>query len=47
MGAARLNIPAIMVTGGYMPLGHCGGKEVTNMGGSGLGWDRYGWKDGC
>lgn len=31
MGAARLNIPALMVTGGYMPLGHCGGKEVTNM----------------
>ena len=32
MGAARLNIPAIMVTGGYMPLGTFRGKEVRQDG---------------
>ena len=31
MGAARLNIPAIMVTGGYMPLGTFRGKEVVHI----------------
>ncbi len=31
MGAARLNIPAIMVTGGYMPLGTFRGKEVLHI----------------
>lgn len=31
MGAARVNIPAILVTGGYMPLGHCRGKEVLHI----------------
>ncbi len=31
MGAARLDIPTILVTGGYMPLGqHCG-KEVLHI----------------
>lgn len=31
MGAARINIPTIMVTGGYMPLGQCRGKEVVHI----------------
>lgn len=31
MGAARINIPTIMVTGGYMPLGQCHGKEVVHI----------------
>lgn len=31
MGAARINIPTILVTGGYMPLGQCGGKEVLHI----------------
>ena len=31
MAAARLNIPAIMVTGGYMPHGICHGKEVIHI----------------
>lgn len=31
MAAARLNIPSIMVTGGYMPLGVCRGKEVLHI----------------
>ena len=31
MGAARVNIPTILVTGGYMPLGHCRGKEVLHI----------------
>ncbi|MDY0118610.1 MAG: dihydroxy-acid dehydratase [Bacilli bacterium] len=31
MGAARLDIPAIVVTGGYMPLGHFRGKEVLHI----------------
>lgn len=31
MAAARLNIPAIMVTGGYMPLGQFRGKEVLHI----------------
>ncbi len=31
MGAARINIPTIMVTGGYMPLGQCRGKEVLHI----------------
>lgn len=31
MAAARLDIPAIMVTGGYMPHGICHGKEVIHI----------------
>ena len=31
MAAARLNIPTILVTGGYMPLGQCRGKEVVHI----------------
>ena len=31
MGAARVNIPTILVTGGYMPLGHCRGQEVHHI----------------
>lgn len=31
MAAARLDIPTIMVTGGYMPLGQCRGKEVVHI----------------
>ena len=31
MGAARVNIPTILVTGGYMPLGHCRGQEVLHI----------------
>lgn len=31
MAAARLDIPAIIVTGGYMPLGIHGGKEVLHI----------------
>lgn len=31
MAAARINIPAIMVTGGYMPHGICRGKEVIHI----------------
>ncbi len=31
MGAARCNIPTVVVTGGYMPLGHCRGKEVLHI----------------
>lgn len=31
MGAARINIPTIIVTGGYMPLGQCRGKEVIHI----------------
>lgn len=31
MAAARVNIPAILVCGGYMPLGHCRGKEVLHI----------------
>ncbi|MBQ8804757.1 MAG: dihydroxy-acid dehydratase [Tyzzerella sp.] len=31
MGAARINIPTILVTGGYMPLGQCRGKEVLHI----------------
>lgn len=31
MGAARINIPTIIVTGGYMPLGQCCGKEVLHI----------------
>lgn len=29
MAAARLNIPTVLVTGGYMPLCFCRGKEIT------------------
>ncbi len=31
MAAARIDIPAIMVTGGYMPLGQCRGEEVVHI----------------
>ncbi len=31
MAAARIDIPAIMVTGGYMPHGICRGKEVIHI----------------
>ena len=31
MAAARLDIPAIMVTGGYMPHGICRGKDVIHI----------------
>ena len=31
MGAARLDIPTIIVTGGYMPLGTFRGKEVVHI----------------
>lgn len=31
MAAARLDIPTIIVTGGYMPLGQCRGKEVLHI----------------
>ena len=31
MAAARLDIPAIMVTGGYMPHGICRGNEVIHL----------------
>lgn len=31
MAAARINIPTIMVTGGYMPLGQFRGKEVLHI----------------
>ena len=31
MGAARLDIPAIMVTGGYMPHGICRGRDVIHI----------------
>ncbi|MDD5603271.1 MAG: dihydroxy-acid dehydratase [Eubacteriales bacterium] len=31
MGAARCDIPAIMVTGGYMPHCLCAGREITPM----------------
>ncbi|MBP3359408.1 MAG: dihydroxy-acid dehydratase [Clostridia bacterium] len=31
MAAARIDIPTIMVTGGYMPLGVCRGKEVLHI----------------
>ena len=31
MGAVRINIPTILVTGGYMPLGQCRGKEVVHI----------------
>lgn len=31
MAAARVNIPTILVTGGYMPLGHCRGEEVLHI----------------
>jgi len=31
MGAARLDIPTIVVTGGYMPLGTFRGKEVVHI----------------
>ena len=31
MGAARIDIPTIVVTGGYMPLGQCGGQEVLHI----------------
>lgn len=31
MAAARLNIPTIVVTGGYMPLGQFRGKEVLHI----------------
>jgi dihydroxy-acid dehydratase len=30
-GCARINIPTIVVTGGYMPLGQCCGKEVVHI----------------
>ena len=30
-GCARINIPTIIVTGGYMPLGQCCGKEVVHI----------------
>ena len=30
MAAARLNIPSLMVTGGYMPTGHYKGSEVSH-----------------
>ena len=31
MAAARLDIPTILVTGGYMPLGQVRGKEVLHI----------------
>lgn len=31
MAAARLDIPTIIVTGGYMPLGHFRGQEVAHI----------------
>ena len=31
MGAVRCNVPTVIVTGGYMPLGHCRGKEVLHI----------------
>jgi dihydroxy-acid dehydratase len=31
MGAARLDIPTIIVTGGYMPLNHFRGQEVVHI----------------
>ncbi len=31
MAAARLDIPTVMVTGGYMPLGVCRGREVLHI----------------
>lgn len=31
MAAARLDIPAVMVTGGYMPHGVCRGREVIHI----------------
>lgn len=31
MGAARCNIPTIFVTGGYMPLGQAGGRELLHI----------------
>ncbi len=31
MGAARLDIPTIIVTGGYMPLNHFRGEEVVHI----------------
>lgn len=31
MGCARINIPTLLVTGGYMPLGQCCGKEVLHI----------------
>ncbi|MGN1077200.1 MAG: dihydroxy-acid dehydratase [Candidatus Gallimonas sp.] len=31
MAAARIDIPTIIVTGGYMPLGQCRGKEVLHI----------------
>ncbi len=31
MAAARLDIPTVLVTGGYMPLGTCRGKEVLHI----------------
>ncbi len=31
MACARLDIPAIVVTGGYMPLGVCRGKEIIHI----------------
>lgn len=31
MGAARCNIPTIVVTGGYMPLGQASGKELLHI----------------
>ena len=31
LGAARVNIPTVIVTGGYMPLGICRGKEVLHI----------------
>ena len=31
MGAARCNIPTVILTGGYMPLGHCRGREVLHI----------------
>ena len=29
MGALRVNIPTVMLTGGFMAAGHCGGKMIT------------------
>lgn len=31
MGAARCDIPTIIVTGGYMPLGQAGGRELLHI----------------
>ena len=42
MGCARLDIPAIVVTGGYMPLGTFRGKEVAYPGAGQSGRDGRG-----